>query len=312
MAKKLKAELEIDNTKAKRKVQETVASGGASMTGGGESPATGAASRLGKSLDNASANANKLARSASEGASRIGAMARAFGGIGVQIAARYAASQMQAGAAKDGVTILGQAGAGALMGSAAGPWGAVGGAALGAVNGAIEVAGEHDKTAAELAKAKGDFEYGEMLFANNRGFAKFLKGLTEVEGKDKIAESLDALAKKIEEYNGIIDGQVADARRSLEAGDIENASAHQAAAGANRSRVAAMEAAQDALQKEAERLAKEQKPSFRASTDALDALSRIGANFGGGDGAREQLSVAKDQLRVLKDIERKTGATTWQ
>jgi hypothetical protein len=53
----------------------------------------------------------------------------------------------------------------------------------------------------------------------------------------------------------------------------------------------------------------------RADTSALDALSKLGGSFsfGGGTELRDLARNGKDQLNVLKAIERKTGGSAvWQ
>ena len=116
MAKKLRAELDVDVGKAKRQLRsagETVLSGS-----GAASAVPDQASKAAKRLDNLGAAADRTNAS-------LAAAGKAFAGMAAGLAVSYAAKQMRPGGARDAVEYGGAAITGAAAGMAFGPLGAV-------------------------------------------------------------------------------------------------------------------------------------------------------------------------------------------
>ena len=115
MAKKLRAELDVDVGKAKRQLRsagETVLSGS-----GAASAVPDQASKAAKRLDNLGAAADRTN-------ARLAAAGKAFAGMAAGLAVSYAAKQMRPGGARDAVEYGGAAITGAAAGTAFGPLGA--------------------------------------------------------------------------------------------------------------------------------------------------------------------------------------------
>lgn len=298
--KKLKAELEVDTSKARAKVAREFAETGGSAAGGGVSDAAeGAARKL-----------NKLGNEAEQAGTNLRSVVKAFAGMGIGLATSYAQSMMEAGSTgQRAVGYIGSAASGAMMGSVAGPKGVIAGAVLGLIKESVKQSGEDkaaEQTKEEQLRAIREWERArEQTLA----FKESLEQLTKEGGDAK--EKMAALTTEIEKRKEI-DANLANTQRHAVA--TGNA-AMLAEATAFRSRNAGQIDALSAALKQMENL----KPGGGAADwHGLDALSSVGGMFSGsGAGARaiEDLAdTADEQLRVLKNIERNTqdGGATWQ
>jgi len=289
MAKKLKVELDVETSKAKRKLRQMgddLGSGGS----GGIPPAGGASDKLAKNL-------NKASESASHFNSQMVSMTRAFVGMGAGLAMSYASRRFAEGStarnAMDyGGAMLTMGSAGAAAGTAFGPWGTAIGAGVGAISGGVKT--YLDKSGEQAEKLK-EFEKSEAIYQSVKAWQTKLRELSENLNKDEIQKILDNL--KVTE--GKYKQRATDA---IKGERYQEAADYQRNLGDVRSRQEALEALL------------RQKPAAgpRTTYEALDSLGKIGGTFLGDAGGGESLRVEKDQLQVLKNIETKTGASAWQ
>lgn len=302
MAKKIEYEVDVDTSKAKQKLSNL---GNIEASG---SPAKTAASDGQAALDLSS---KKAARSLDNLSKQTGVtdasmkrMVRGFAGIGVGLATSYAASHMQEGRAKNAVEYAGSAVSGAAAGAMiAGPIGA----AIGGVTSLLKT--YLDKEGAKN-QASQDYATSERRYESDKAFKDFFDNLNDFGDKTKSsAERLEEAKEKLaslKEGESKIKGSI---ERNIEGGYMEAAQHQQTELGRNRAEQNALEGFITNLERKIR-----DTPEARESTSALDSLSKLGASFGGGDFARDQLNVARDQLSVLKSIEQKTGkgGDTWQ
>lgn len=273
--KKLTAEVELKTDKAKRQLQELGTPGG---SGGGAdaSGASHAASRLSMNLNRAADSAVKLDRSSLS-------VVRAFTGIGVGLAASYAASHMKQGAARDAVeysaNAVSGAGMGVGVGSALGPGGAIVGAVLGGVGGLIKTFFEKDS---EKIKNTEEWERSEHDYQDNKAFADFYRELTGMSDKAKdfatrISEA-EAELKRLQDVEtklkSNVDGMIAQGR-------YDESALQRGYLGTNRQRQQQLESVINALKKQAQTGG----VPFYSATDAL-------AKVGGGNGKRQDIGSA--------------------
>jgi len=299
--KKLKAELEVDTTKARQKVARDFAeTGGAAAAGGGVSPE---AERAGKALRNLGNEAERA------GVNMKGAV-RAFAGMGLGLAASYAASQMEPGSAgRKAVGFLGSVAAGAMTGSVAGPVGTAVGAGIGVVKGALDIAEEDKKAKEAKDEALRSVETWERARNSTLAFKKLLEDLTNVE--TDAAERLERLNAELRTRKEFEANVAQTQRYAIEKGN----SAMLAEATEKRQRNAAeMESLDAVLKQMAAR-----KGGGGASWGGVDALASVGGMFAGvGAGARpveEIASSTAEMAKTLREIARNTengGGTAWQ
>lgn len=156
MAKKLRAELDVDVGKAKRQLRsagETVLSGS-----GAASAVPDQASKAAKRLDNLGAAADRTN-------ARLAAAGKAFAGMAAGLAVSYAAKQMRPGGARDAVEYGGAAITGAAAGMAFGPLGA----AIGGLTGLLKTYLDKSSAKADMLK---DYEQGEAVYKASRAQMK--------------------------------------------------------------------------------------------------------------------------------------------
>ena len=304
MAKKLKIEADLDISRAKRKVQELADPGG-DGAGGGAAVVSSEADKLARSLKTTADNTQRLGDSAKASREQMVGMTRAFAGLALGMAATYAANRYgddsKIGRAIGyGASAMSLGGSGAMAGKVLGGPGMVAGAILGAGAG---IYGEYSKNAnadAEKAKAEKELreanlesiETWEKARARTAAFREELEKLTKSE-----SGLADAIAKREAEDRRLADAQ----RESL--GDSKKLSALNRDRQANAGEMDALRAALKALG------SKEVAEAFRPSIMSMDSLARVGGGAGAGG---ESLRIEREQLDVLKKIERKTGGATWQ
>ena len=302
MAKKLTVEVDAETTKAKRKLAE--------LAQGGGDAAESAANRTARAMDNAARSTSRLSQAAQEGSANLRATAKVFGGMAVRMAASYAAQSMPEGSRERvAVDAGGAAIAGALQGSVAGPIGALAGGLMGLTQALMNANAEERarKEAIYATNAANREQLETMLTAEERTekFKESLKELTSIEDagerKARIQAALEGkradLAKNADELTGQSNKFQGDDAKFREA------MGERSALKGEISQLAAL------LEK------KDTTPAdFRSSMSALDALSRIGGNFGGGDLGRDQLNVQREMAATLKSIEQKAngGGGIWQ
>lgn len=293
--KKITIEVDANTDKAKRKIEAM----------GGESSIDGQAGlgQLSKSLDKAAKSADSFSGDVGRASGSMNRLVRGFVGMGVGLAASYAASHMQQGAARDaveyGAAALAGGSTGAMIGSAGGPGGTAVGAVVGAGAGLAKTYLDKDAEQAAYTKA---FEESERRYASAKAWRDRFSSLTDPDGQTPDAR-MAALKAELEKYRDA-EGKIAGEVRTFAAkGQYDIADHQRRSLDENRSRQNQLEAAIKALESNSAR------GGSSPSHSALDALSRLGAEFGGGGGVRALEQTGKDQLATLKSIERKIGGS---
>lgn len=164
-----------------------------------------------------------------------------------------------------------------------------------------------------IADANKDWTKSESDYAGDRAFASRLKGLTEIErGFTDFAGRIRSINDELKTYQDEEAKLKEKIGAALSSGDTEGAADLRKDLSTNRSRQSSLENARDQMEKLTKTTAA--KDVFRESFGAADALSRIGANFAGGDVGRDQLRVQQEMASTLKSIDSKTnaGGTTWR
>ena len=285
--KKLTIEVDAKTDKAKRKIEAL----------GGESSLDGQAGlgQLSKSLDKAAKSADRFDGDIGKASSSMTKMVRGFTGLGVGLAASYAAGHMQQGAARNAV----EYGANALQGASAGfmmggPWGAVAGAGVGLAKTYL------DKDAEKTAYSK-SYEEAEQRYSSAKAWREKFSDLTSLDGQ----AGLDQLKAELEKYREA-ESKIKDSVSAFaEKGEYDNADHQRESLAENRSRQNQLEAAINALEKSLD------KDVAHRTGGAADALTRIGG-MAAASSVEDMSRLASEQLDVLKRIEQKTGATSWQ
>ena len=294
--KKLRAELEVDTTKAKQKVARDFAeTGGAAAGEGGAEEA----SRANKNL-------RDLGNSAQEASSKLNGMGKLLAGIGIGMARSALAN---------GDSFAGNAAVSAVsafsMGAAAG--GAKGGAAAALASLGVSYLDDEtkklDKLNAETKQKEAlmeSFKAWEEARKRTLEFKETLESLTSVE--TDLTERQTRLAEEIKKRE---DADKELARAAFR--EVGDPAAFQRAMAKRQANAAELDQLR-ALEK--------QKPSSSgggASWNGVDALTSVGGMFAGsGAGARALDDIAAstaETVKVLKDIERNTdngGGATWQ
>ena len=285
--KKLTIEVDAKTDKAKRKIEAL----------GGESSLDGQAGlgQLSKSLDKAAKSADRFDGDIGKASSSMTKMVRGFTGLGVGLAASYAAGHMQQGAARNAV----EYGANALQGASAGfmmggPWGAVAGAGVGLAKTYL------DKDAEKTAYSK-SYEEAEQRYSSAKAWREKFSDLTSLDGQ----AGLDQLKAELEKYREA-ETKIKDSVSAFaEKGEYDNADHQRESLAENRSRQNQLEAAINALEKSLD------KDVAHRTGGAADALTRI-SGMAAASSVEDMSRLASEQLDVLKRIEQKTGATSWQ
>ena len=294
--KKLRAELEVDTTKAKQKVARDFAeTGGAAAGGGGAEEA----SRANKNL-------RDLGNSAQEASAKLNGMGKLLAGIGIGLARSALAN---------GDSFAGNAAVSAVsafsMGAAAG--GAKGGAAAALASLGVSYLDDEtkklDKLNAETKQREAlmeSFKAWEEARKRTLEFKETLESLTSVE--TDLTERQTRLAEEIKKREDA-DKELAKAAYR----EIGDPAAFQRAMAKRQANAAELDQLR-ALEK--------QKPSSSgggASWNGVDAITSVGGMFAGsGAGARcvEEIAASTaETVKVLKEIEHNTdngGGATWQ
>lgn len=327
--KKLKAELEVDNSDAKRKAKE-VAETATGQSGGtptppGVPPATpsadpsGANSRAARAakdaadgLDKAGRSARNLSNGAEESARSIKDIAKSFAGLGIGMSMRFARQFVEQGSTEDKALGIGESASnlGFMGAKMAGPWGGAIGAVLGAGKGWMESEkAEADRLKAESAQKAANIEAIKSWQETRKetlAFKATLDALTDSE--TTLADRQRMVAEEIKKREEAEEKLAVAQFR--EAGDPKAQAAFEKATAKRQENAARLDQLKD-LQKRLEKETPEVPPSFAAT----DVLARIGGAFApsANDGMRELARTGKEQLAVLKSIDQKSGKdATWQ
>ena len=307
--KKLTVEVDADVRKANAKVKSI----GAGLTsGGGGDTVSQAAQKVAQNLDKASKRLDTFGSSVGRSASTIGTFVKGFAGVGAGLAMSYAQNVLPHGPARTAMGYGANMLSGGAMGAAVGSVvpgigtliGGLVGAGLGAAKSAVDNYGEKKN-------ASTDWEDSERHFRSSKDFAAQITRLNTIK-KDR--SDLDAKLKEAEaslaKYQSVEPQLVRNVNQFIANGQYDLAARQRTELDINRS-------SQDQLQntiKSLKALSEDKPITPRSDPAALDSLSRIGGYFAssGGSGLDRLEANGKDQLTVLKQIERKTGGASWQ
>lgn len=304
MAKKLPVEVDVETTKARRKLKELADTGGSTA---GSDAVGSAAQRAARSLDNAAGAANRLSKSTTEGSSQLRSMVKVFGGMAIRMGASYAASNMETGSTGQmAVKGLGDVAGGAIAGAAFGPLGAVAGGLMGLTSALMEAAQAEKDRQQRIADATFDYQKSEHDYRSNRDFAEQLKGLSDVDkGFTDFAGHITEINAVLRHYQDVEEELKNKIETFIKNGDLDKANIERAYLASNRSRQDRLVALRERFEAEANRPAA---PEARVAMDALDSLARVGGNFAGSEqGFRDLQRVNEKQVAILEKIEAKTG-----
>ena len=292
--KKLKAELEVDTSKAKQKVAREFAETGGGGAGGGVAPLP-------------TDDLKKLGEAARETGSRLSSSGRMFAGLAMGMARAAAAGGDQTTQAAVGA--IGSIAAGAAMGGLPGAIAAAVSEAVSAAIGADVAKSQKMMADANMKMSNLDtFKAWEEARARTQAFKETLESLTSVE--TDLTERQTRLAEEIRKREEA-DAELAKEmiRESGDGAAFNRALAKRNANAAELERLRGLDLS-------------EKKPSSSgggASWNGVDALSSVGGMFAGaGAGGRSLDEIAAstaETVKVLKEIERNTdngGGATWQ
>lgn len=276
--KKLKVELEVDSTKAKRALRRDISS----IEGE-------------DGIDKASESIKKLGTAAHETQISMARVSRAFIGIGAGLAASYASSHLAQGStARTALEYGGAALQGASMGAmVGGHWGAVAGGAAGVAKTYIDRDGEQTKRTE-------DFEKSEQIYKDAKAWQEEFKKLGEAMDPKAIEEILTDLKAREEELAEKV-------RRHLAAREYDKAEETKRELSVVRQEKEQAEGLKDRLDKTI---------SFRASDSGTDALTKIGGGFvfndEHSDANRRIISGITNCEDYLKQLNQKKDGASWQ
>ena len=300
MAKKLKVQLEVDSSKARSQVERDMS--GIDIGGGSKSAASASsADKLSKSLDQAAKKSNDFAGSAELLSSKTRQIVGAFAGMGVSMVLNSAAQTMKRGAGKTAV----EAGSGALQGAITGGMaGGVGGAIIG---GAIGAGSALFKTSQENSRYQEGWQKSERDYASDKEFANLVKSLSKAsETTEDFAAKMKTVEEQLAKYKAVERGNVELINQYISSGRLDDADTAKTNLERARGRQETLETIKASLVDSKSK--KEEKAEDRISHTAVDALARIGGNFGGSEsGFRDLQRVNEKQVAILEKIEQKTG-----
>lgn len=322
MAKKLKVELDVDTSKAKHKVRQDIAG---SVEAAASGPAEGA-NGLAPAMKEAASAAKDFGASAKAQATAMRVAVLSFAGMATGLAAKYVSTRLgedsAAGKALGYVgTALSRGSQGATAGSALGSAipgvgnvaGAVGGFALGSIEGAVEQYLENDKAEREKAEAEAKLREQNLKSVEaweeaRRRTVEFRETLEDLNNAETaLAERQRIVAEEIRKREEA-DASLGEKLRGS-VGNVDRLNELQKERDVNQRELDQLRQASGALSKEIA------KPSFREGFNAPDALSRVGGGFAGQSYMTDRAQRTFDeQLAALKSIDSKTkaGGATWQ
>lgn len=285
---KSRIEVEVDTTKAEKKLRDL-------SKRHIRQQSTTPSSKIGadESASNAANSIKKLGDEADKTGVNMTRVVRAFSGIALGMAAKYAANNMEEGTARTAVGYAGSMLQGASMGAMVGGVpGAVAGAALGAGQQWLENDGAQKKMSS-------DFEKAEQIYKYAKEWNEKLRSLTEVMDPKALEEIISNLKAREEELASHV-------RENISAGKLEAATESQRALAEVRQRLSQAENLQHNYEK---------KGAPREGMGATDAISRIGGGFTLGTDVniqREMKMGIMDCAAYLKQISQQKEGSTWQ
>lgn len=346
--KKLTVEIDANTAKAERKLKKLSQTGDAGP--GGESSGESAAA---KSAANSIAQLGKASKTASESTRNLVPAFRSLAGVAVGMAANYSQRFMSAGVGRTSMgyagAILSGAGAGAAVGA---QFGGHVGAGVGAVGGAVAGGvGEYLNNGQATEDWFKQFDAAEDALEKTREWTRVFKDMTKVTPDDGTIRGLVLLKTQLEDIQksvanvetargqarhgesvtldrirAIQSGKVQYATEDSKREELERLSAKLAdlrgkisdmdafieSAGqrsnAYKSRIADMELAEKNREGDDE-------PAASRASMAVDAITRIGGSFGGGDYSSSLLQETRKTNDLLRSIDSKTkssGGDSWQ
>lgn len=317
--KKLKVELELETAKAKQKLDDMANTGGGGPSG--PSPVDDAAKKTAQAMERAAKSTEDFGEKATKSGANINNLIRSFAGLGAGMAMNYAAKYVPEGKTRETVEV----GAAGMKGFATASMIAdaipvIGGLARLAIKGggaAFAMYNEKEEQDKLNQKTAHDFEKSEELYRQSEAFADMLRSLTTVkEGANDFAERIAKANQELDKRKGEEEDLTQKIRKAITDRKYEEASSLQQTLSRNRGEQGVLKNAIRAIEMQSAAAEKktEKNDGVRVSTSAVDALSRIGGDFTGGGGrGDDMLRVEREQVEILKSIDRKTGgAAVWQ
>lgn len=315
MAKKLRAELQIETAGAKRSLDGLAGVASASMPAASTRKVASGADAAARSLDG-------LSKRASGADAGLKAATKAFTGMAVGMAAGYAANNMKPGAARDMVEYGGAAASGAMIGMVAGPIGA----ALGALGGMLKTYLDRENV---KKNATEDFMRGEHDYKANREFKRLVEDLTDTGDEfERLEENIEKAKEKLASYQEGEQKLIDLVGKFRDKGDEKSAKIEEGYLATNRQRQESLEGVVKSLERQQKDLAKkrESEREQRTSFSSLDSLSKVGGYMYGGspdsltlmeglrDWSADNRRLNADVVDVLKRIEQNTKErqATWR
>lgn len=300
--KKLKVELELETAKAKQKLDDMANTGGGGPSG--PSPVDDAAKKTAREI-------HKLGDETEKCKVHMSGAVKAFAGMGVSMAMSYSANYLDQGstartAVEYGAGILGGAMAGGMAGSVIPGIGTVAGAVVGGLGGAAKTFFDNSGKEKEYIR---DWNRAEHDNKNNQAWVDFMKSINnQTHVKTTYAERIQKANEELKKYQAVEKKQVDDIGKMIADGRYDDATLQRGYLTQNRARQQALKDSIFAMEEASKN------DGVRVSTSAVDALSRIGGDFTGGGGrGDDMLRVEREQVELLKSIDRKTGgAAVWQ
>ncbi len=312
--RKLTVEIDADETKAKRKLDNLART--AESPGGGGGNAT-----LQPNLDKAAKSAKNFADQTEAAGHSTSRMVKAFSGMAIGLAASYAKNQMEEGVARTAVGYAGSALSGASMGAMVG---GAPGAVLGGAGGALK---EFLENSGAQKTAQEDFDKAEKQYADNKDWQKLFKEITDldVDPALKGAMKLNAELARIEEKSGQVQTAIKrlqheesqlilEIKEHIKNNELEAAAEKQKDLANTRGKISSLESAGEAMEKQQKALEQQRKDHQWDGIDsnswnkATNSLQAVGGNFADSKGllgdnySMQQISLQQDMLGELKKL----------
>ncbi|MBR4523244.1 MAG: hypothetical protein IKO64_03290 [Kiritimatiellae bacterium] len=311
--RKLTVEVDADESKAKRKLDDL--SRTAESSGGGGGNAT-----LQPNLDKAAKSAKNFADQTEAAGHSTSRMVKAFSGMALGLAASYAKNHMEEGAARTAVGYAGSALSGASMGAMVG---GVPGAVLGGAGGLLK---EYLDNSGAQKSAQKDFDKAEEQYTANKDWQKLFKELTDLDvdpalkGAMKINAELQKLGEKSEEIQTAIarlkheESQlVLESQEHIKNNELEAAAEKQKDLANTRGKLDALESAGETFAKQQKELEQQLQDRQWDGIDsnswnkATNGLQAVGGNFANGDPlgsnySMQQIAIQEGMLGELKKL----------
>lgn len=286
--KKLKVELELETSKAKRQARELEQTAG----GGGTVSAPQSGKKLSESLDKAARSAEKSSSAFDRMSGQSARLTRGFAGIAVGMATSYAANYATGGT-KTALEYGGNAISGAVGGAMmAGPVGAIVGGLAGVLKTYMDKQGD-------VSKMSEDFKVAEDTYENNRLWQAKMRNMSEVDfspvglkGVNLTQDRIDKTSARLEEVQKVavdlFDEQNKIIKRineHLKKGETEEAEKLQkdlAIVRAKKEQAESLEQSYKKQKKSLEHQLEQERHDAkdpRVSTAALDSLGKVGGDF---------------------------------